>query len=380
MAAALRRRRRTMLWGTGLLVVLVAVGVAVTANWPSGGTPTKPAAAVVQPGTLFHDSSLANARYTIAATAGEITDGGLVLSTAAGQDATLTSVEVLDAGKPAALRLVDARVNTFGAKDRRVVGVRSGPPTSLADAAGFAPLHNKALTHTTDRRYELVLGLRTPSGAGPWHVSAITVTYLDGGQPRTQTFGHDLTVCAAAQTPCTPVGTAAIHTSASGSACAGRTTSWASGPPTRAWLATDLSSDWQGSGGTISWSTSRSASYSISASVGFAFTASDVFTSVKVSYGVTFTHQFSTSSTWSYQLTLPPNSPTERATVYVYAWVQPVTTETTKAQHGTCTNSYAYGTVYAPDKDTDPHRDYCIALEPYPGRPDLGATCHSGAS
>jgi len=105
-----------------------------------------------------------------------------------------------------------------------------------------------------------------------------------------------------------------------------------------------------------------------------------VFTSVKVSYGVTFTHQFSTSSTWSYQLTLPPNSPTERATVYVYAWVQPVTTETTKAQHGTCTNSYAYGTVYAPDKDTDPHRDYCIALEPYPGRPDLGATCHSGAS
>jgi hypothetical protein len=298
-----------------------------------------------------------------------ITDGGLILSTTSTQTATLTNVELLDNKTPAKLHLVDAEIKTLHTNQRQAVGIRQGLPTKSTETA---PLHNHTVTGSNS--YELVLGLHAPAGTGPWHLTDITVTYRIGAVLQTQTFSHNLTICSTNQNTCKPAGSATV-TAAPHSTCTSGTTSWASGQPERAWLATNVSSTWQGSSGTISLSTTRTAGYSVSTSADFSVTVNDVFISERATFGVSLTHQYSTSSTWQYALTVPPNAPTERATVYVYAWKQPATT---KVQQKNCNTKYTYGTVYAPDAATDPHRDYCIAVEPYPGRPDLGPTCHSG--
>ena len=123
----------------------------------------------------------------------------------------------------------------------------------------------------------------------------------------------------------------------------------------------------------------QSVGYEASAAVNvgfkFGFISAGVTVTAKKNFGVAVTRSVSTSSTWQYTLTVPANAPTERATVYIYGWALPVTTETITAN---CSASYSYGTVYAPDANTDPGNDYCIAVETYPGVADLGPTCHSG--
>jgi hypothetical protein len=373
-----------VLWGTVLVLGLVVAGILVLKPWQtstsSAAQPPHPP--VPQAGTLFNDVSLIDAKYSISApTSGDITDGGLVIATTSAHAAKLIGVTVLDNGRPAALHIVDADVLTLHRNQRQAVGIRPGLPSALGRNAGLAPLNGHPATEPGTDAANVILGLHAPNGPGPWHITDITVTYRSGQTLWTQTFSHNLTVCATGQGPCTPVGTASVAAvrgaGQSAPSCAGTTTSWAGGQPVRAWLATDVSSAWQASGGTIALTTSRTAGFSVSTSFGFTVSVGNVFVSAKATFGLTLTHEFQTTRAWQYTLTLPPNTRTSRATVYVYAWIQPATT---KVVHHTCDADYTYGTVYAPDEHTDPNRDYCIKLEPSPGRPDLGPTCTSGSS
>lgn len=324
---------------------------------------------------------------------GEITDGGVIFLLTGARSPRLTGVRLLDHRKLSALHLLSAGVLPLTSGLTQVVGVRPGLPSTLGLGGSVSPLPAWVPGGSPNTDYDLILGLKVPSGTGPFTATGVRLTYLLGSATHSLLLRHDLTICAAADPSCGNFGTAdAAGKSPSlmkqTGGCSSDTTSWASGKPARAWLATNVHSPyWEGSGGNITLSTTRAATFTMVSSSSyettltataqsrFPFVTATVVATAKATYGISLTRSVETTSTWQYTLTVPPNAPTERATVYVYGWVLPVTTEITALN---CGASYAYGTVYAPAASTDPGNDYCIAVEPYPGVADLGPACHSG--
>lgn len=364
--------------------------VAAAALWITVLRPSKGAGAGA--GTM-EDASFAT-HFAIGAPGnGEITDGGVIFLLTGTRPPKLTGVELLDHRKPSALHLLSAGVLPLTSGLTQAVGIRPGLPSTLGLGGSVSPLSAWVPAESASTDYDLILGLKVPPGTGRFTVTGVRLAYSVGSVTHSLLLQHDLTVCATADPSCGTFGTADAagkspslikHTGG----CSSDTTSWTSGKPTRAWLATNVHSPyWEGSGGNITLSTTRAATFTMVSSSSyettitataqsrFPFVTATVVATAKATYGISLTRSVETTSTWQYTLTVPPYAPTERATVYVYGWVMPVTTETTALNCGT---SYAYGTVYAPAASTDPGNDYCIAVEPYPGVADLGPTCHSG--
>lgn len=371
--------------GSALTVMVAAIALWFTVLKPSPGTDAGASA--------MEDASFAT-HFAIGAPGnGEITDGGVIFLLTGAHSLKLTGVQLLDRRMPSALHLLSAGVLPLTSGLTQAVGIRPGLPSTLGFDGSVSPLSAWAPSRSPGTDYDLILGLKVPSGTGPFTVTGVRLAYRLGSATYSLLLRHDLTVCATADPSCGEFGTADAagkspsllkHTGG----CSSDTTSWASGKPARAWLATNVHSPyWEGSGGNITLSTTRAATFTMVSSSNyettvtataqsrFPFVTATVVASAKATYGISLTRSVETTSTWQYTLTVSPNAPTERATVYVYGWVLPVTTETTALNCGT---SYAYGTVYAPAASTNPGNDYCIAVEPYPGVADLGPTCHSG--
>jgi hypothetical protein len=361
---------------------LIAASLIAVVLWPAG-----PGPAGRQRADLLRETD-AGGSYAIGAPAGgDITDGGLVLRAARSAVPALVSARLFDHRSRSALRLVQAMVVPVAPGLDQAVGVRSGLPAALAGQLGLRPLAGQRITGSG---YEVLLGVRAPAGAGTWHVTGIALTYRAGGLTQSQTFPHELTVCVADRSGCGPVGShtvtlaAASHRVGQEGACAGLA-SYVSGRPARVWVATSVSSAWQGSGGTISLAQTKTASFTRSTlnstrygeSATFGYNWLTVTASAEQLYRVTLTQQSQTSQTWTYSITVPANAPTARVTVYTRGWALPVTTVVDKLAGGRCDAVYTYGLVYAPDRYTSYPADYCIALQFQPPDPVLGPQCHS---
>jgi hypothetical protein len=343
---------------------------------------------------MLKNASFATSYEIRAPSSGLITDGGFIFGLASPGAVRLTGVQLLDRKEPSALHLGTVGVLPLGSSVGEAIGLRPGALSALSPANAIEPLAEwSPRGAVTD--YELLLVISVPKGSGPWAVTGLKITYSLGSVNYYSIFTHELRVCGAAQVSCAAFGTASTEGPSlrtlertGGGGCMAGTSSWASGKPVRAWLATNVHSPyWEGSGGNIALSTTRAASFSMQTSDGyqvsasvdagieFGFFSAGVTATAQKNFGVALTRTVSTTSSWQYTLTVPANAPTERATVYIYGWALPVTTETIS---GNCSTSYSYGTVYAPDANTNPGNDYCIAVETYPGVADLGPTCHSG--
>jgi hypothetical protein len=380
-----RRRHGTLAVASVAFLAAAAAGLWVTVFKPSAQAST--GAGVIE------NASFATNFAISAPGDGEVTDGGLIFRLAGSQSPGLTGIQLLDHQEPSALHLLSAGVLPLGSGLEQAVGIRPGLPSVLGLEGPVSPLQGWEPGGSASTDYELILGLKIPAGAGPWTVTGVRLAYTLGSAAHSLVLPHELMVCGTADPSCGEFGTAQAAAESPSllkrtGGCSSETTSWASGKPVQAWLATDVHSPyWEGSGGNITLSTTRAASFTMVSSASyettitgtvqgtFPFVTATVVATAKSIYGISLTRSVQTTSTWQYTLTVPPDAPTERATVYVYGWVLPVTTETTAAN---CSASYSYGTVYAPDASTSPGNDYCIAVEPYPGVADLGPSCHSG--
>lgn len=360
-----------------LIAVILCGAIATTAvvyAWPS-----RP----VSLGHLLLDVQPANS-YTIARpTDGDITDGSVVIKSRSSQKITLLTVELLSHRVPSAMQIAQATVLPLHSDLNRSVGIRVGLPSTLPGEAGQRPLRNQRLG-SNPRAYDILLGLHIPTGSGPWRATDIIVTYRDGAGTQSQELAQNLMVCDRVEPGCGRAGAAIVDTKipTPPESCSGSTT-FVSGSPTRRWLATDLSSNWVGSGGTISFDQARTASFTTTSSssvqIGggatFRFGFLTLQASVNFTFGVNIAHEVSTTQSWTYSLTVPYDTRTGlRATVYVYAWVLPATTVVSNISSGSCHAAYTYGLIYAPDSHT---RQYCVTADPWPGTFDLGPNCIS---
>ncbi|WP_157537565.1 hypothetical protein [Kitasatospora azatica] len=381
----MRTRVRTRRGGALLAVGLLVVGTAV---WLlAGGWAADPAAA--EP--LLTDASLGGLFRVSAPGTGDVTDGGLVIRVATGKSLTLLGLTLADGDAPVRLTSAEPQLLPVDADAKQAVGVRQGQPSMLDAGTGaqLRPLAGATVSGKGSGAYEILLALHTPAANGaPWHVSSVTATFRVGSTVRSQTFRHDLTVCAVGnRNPCgDTAGSSTTTVQGHGVVCDTGMSSQVSGKPVDAWLATDQHSPlWQGSGGQINWSTTHSASFTVTASasadfheeVGFPFKLLDVQVSADQHFGISITSKTTTTTTWAQQVTVPPSAQARRVTVFVKGWALPTTTTTVNRD---CSSTSYYGTVYAPANGvstTDGSTDYCLALDTYPGLLDLGPTCHA---
>jgi hypothetical protein len=372
-----------VMWSSRALKLAVAAALLTTAVTVVTVSEESSSGASAVPASSFEDISSGDDYSITAPPDGDVTDGGLIISLARGQAATLAGIELLDHQGTAPLQLQTATVLPLSDTDL-TVGIRQGQPSLVDPAGNFGSLDGQILTSGASV-YELVLGIHSPAGEGPWKLTNIKLFYRVGSVLYYQVFPHDLTVCGASL-PCGTVGTMSIpaRTSPGGwrvYTCDAGTRSWVSGKPVQAWLATNVHSYWEGSGGEITLSYAHTTSFTMAATASlqvkaigvFDFLIADVIGTAKASFGLSLTYQTETTSNWQYSVNIPSNALPERLTVYVRGWALPVTTEVYRSN---CSASYTYGTVDATDANTsEQNGSYCIGLDVWPGRDDLGPNC-----
>jgi hypothetical protein len=354
------------------------------AGAPSG--PVGPTSAA-PPGVLT-DASVGASFSIPTPTKGGLTDGGLIVHAAAGQAVTLTDVTLLDADQPAPVHLAESKVFRLPSADlHQAVGVRPVLPSAL-NLASSTPLAGAVVDADPASRYEILLGLTTSGPAAGGNVTAVKVSYRVGAAAGSQTFSHVLTICGSGDTTCGAAGRMIVEDGKKGPACEARgmadLTTFASGQPTQSWFATNVHSEpWIGSGGSAALSSTETATFSMQASAtfefsegaGFSYKGFEVGASAMQTFHIGVSEEVSSSHTWSLTINIPPTSRGARLTVYIHGWAIPATTVTVGSD---CGETYTYGTVYAAgNKPGSNEPEACIALDFYPGVPDLGPDCHT---
>lgn len=374
-----RRRRSPFLYS----VLIGLLGAAVLAAYVLQHRP----APKVLPDALV-DASIGTAYKISAPSAGDVTDGGLLVRAAASQSATLDTAKLLFNGTPSPLQATDIEIIPVAATLDDAVGMRQGPPAVMSTAQAMRPLKGQTVDGSAAGDYEILFGIHAPVGGGPWRVNAVEVGYSHDGVAQEQIFTHNLTVCASTATgDCGPGGSLRVAPQSSSAkvaaaSCKTDTKSVVTGKPITAWLASNVHSAWVGSAGaTISLSTTAAAevtrtsttSHEYEGGLGLDFNWLSLSGSAKKKWETSLAESVSYSSTWTYAEPVPQTiTDAQRATVFILGWQLPVTTTVTRAD---CQKDYVFGSVYAPAAGTDKNSNTCIALDTYPGIHDLGPRC-----